>query len=397
MRFFSLSLLALITALFYTQAALAAQPRPVRDAKTLGLTIEPEIHVAGPGGFRAFLTIDRFWDQIDVTHISNPERAIKSREALLSIWQATTGTSASKLRYIKYIAIMNGPTVVVLDRIWSTRREDELAKMQGEDDDVDDYGESYMYGSDGEETDDIIEPIMTIKRPPTGEKDQRFSDLLNKTPFGVGAAKMCLEFTEMQNHYIESFTIGFTKEDHRCSSALPAVSKAISASKTFPSLLFCRAHAVLSRLAISVLGGVVDDLLVLDANPFISDHDLALGRIDPAGLQRPANLPVVQIAGKGQHMLDVANPIGHSRVRVDYGPAKADLRPRRRANKINFSPKRVTIGDGRLCLYIGKTADDPARAASTNSGAGCFFLDLIPKPASSVFIEVAGNAPYAQK
>ncbi|KAK1962347.1 hypothetical protein LY78DRAFT_256839 [Colletotrichum sublineola] len=215
MRFFSLSLLALITALFYTQAALAAQPRPVRDAKTLGLTIEPEIHVAGPGGFRAFLTIDRFWDQIDVTHISNPERAIKSREALLSIWQATTGTSASKLRYIKYIAIMNGPTVVVLDRIWSTRREDELAKMQGEDDDVDDYGESYMYGSDGEETDDIIEPIMTIKRPPTGEKDQRFSDLLNKTPFGVGAAKMCLEFTEMQNHYIESFTIGFTKEDHR--------------------------------------------------------------------------------------------------------------------------------------------------------------------------------------
>ncbi|KAK2031050.1 hypothetical protein LX32DRAFT_691948 [Colletotrichum zoysiae] len=115
---------------------------------------------------------------------------------------------------------MNGDTVAVLDRIWLARQQDELTKMQGEDDgsddDIDDYGDSYMYASDDEEEqDDVIEPIMTIKRPAAGKEDWRFSDLLEKTPFGVGAAKMCLEFTEMQNHYIESFTFGLTKEDGR--------------------------------------------------------------------------------------------------------------------------------------------------------------------------------------
>ncbi|KAK2053185.1 hypothetical protein LY76DRAFT_687422 [Colletotrichum caudatum] len=177
--------------------------------------------VTGPGQFQAFIAIDRFWDQIDITHIGNQDRVIKTREALLSIWEESSKTSASKLKHIKYLAVMNGDTVVVLDRIWSARQQDELAKTQGEDDDgsdddMDDYGDSYMYASDdGEDTDDVIEPMMTIKRPPAGKQDWRFSDLLEKTPFGVGAAKMCLEFTEMQNHYVESFTLGHSKEDGR--------------------------------------------------------------------------------------------------------------------------------------------------------------------------------------
>ncbi|KAK2041990.1 hypothetical protein LZ31DRAFT_543645 [Colletotrichum somersetense] len=227
MRHVLLSPLLLITASLYAQV-IGAQPRPVRDAETLGLEIKEEgkdnIKVVGPGRFEAVIAIDRFWDQIDVTHIGNQDRAIKAREALLSTWQESTKTSASKIKHIKYLAVMNHATTEVLHSIWLARQHDDRSDDDrsdddgsdddGSDDDTDNYGDSYMYGSDkGEESDDAIEPTMTIERPATGKEDWRFRDLLENTPFGVGAAKMCLEFTEMQNHYIESFTIGLNEED----------------------------------------------------------------------------------------------------------------------------------------------------------------------------------------
>ncbi|KAK1566000.1 uncharacterized protein LY79DRAFT_663957 [Colletotrichum navitas] len=201
----------LITALFY--ALVAAGRKPVRDAKTLGLTIKQQggnhFDVSGPGKFRAYVEIDKFLDQIDVIYIGNAGRAIKAREVLLSVWKESSGTSASKLRRIMYDVIQNDETVSVLDSIWKAREIDD-----GKHDSDDDYGDSYNYGSHDEgETDGVIEPTITVTRPPPGEEDWRFSDLRDKTPFGIGAAKMCLEYTEMENHFIKSFTFGRNKED----------------------------------------------------------------------------------------------------------------------------------------------------------------------------------------
>ncbi|KAK1976318.1 hypothetical protein LZ30DRAFT_692967 [Colletotrichum cereale] len=154
----------------------------------------------GPGPFHAYVYVDQLLDQINVITIGNKGRAIKSREALLSAWQDHTGTSASKLRHIEYEAILNSATVKVLESIWKDY-EDKLGEEEEEYDDVD----GFDYEDD---TDDSIKPAMTVERPPAGEENWRYNDLLNETPFGVGAAKMCLEYTEMEKHFVESFTFG---------------------------------------------------------------------------------------------------------------------------------------------------------------------------------------------
>lgn len=177
----------LITALFYTQVV--AERRAVRTASTLGLKIYTQvgdnyIRVTGPGDFDAELLIDKYDHRIVVANIENPGQVFKAREALLSVWEDQSETSASNLRGIKYITISEPSVVTVLDTIWVTQ------------------------GLDPEDEDDYNIDPMTVERPGNNEEDWRYTMLRNNNAFGSGAVSICLDYTETANHYIDSFTFG---------------------------------------------------------------------------------------------------------------------------------------------------------------------------------------------
>ncbi|TDZ74746.1 hypothetical protein CTRI78_v000274 [Colletotrichum trifolii] len=167
-----------------------------RDRRHLGLRIfkqadDDYVRVNGPGGFDAELLIDQYDYRIVVANIENPGQAFKAREALLSVWEDQSGTSASNLRRIKYITISEPSVAGVLDAIWEA------------------------YGKDPEDEDDFYIDSMTVERPGSNEENWMYDWLRNKNPFGSGAVSICIDYTETANHYIDSFTFGRKGYDGR--------------------------------------------------------------------------------------------------------------------------------------------------------------------------------------
>ncbi|KAL2886893.1 hypothetical protein HOO65_050014 [Ceratocystis lukuohia] len=135
--------------------------------------------VTTPDGFFAKVFAAKNPNFIEVSLLENPTGALRSYEALLSIWEYQTGLTVRSLEEIMYDCVV-GPDMDIINK---------ALELLG----YNPSGTDVIFGSE-------------ISKD--SSEHSEVWDLLSTASFATDAVELFTEFQDMRNRYIESFKIG---------------------------------------------------------------------------------------------------------------------------------------------------------------------------------------------